>query len=106
MTILLFLVMLLDGRSHITYDERNIYATQYLERGGAMTLCVDANRCFGITQTGERLDPILEETGEEPMIQWDVQWYASVKKTGNGWLAEMRIPRKLVNYATSLRPGS
>lgn len=106
MIILLYLMTLLDGKVHITHDERTIYAVQYLQRGGVMKVCVDDTRCFGITQSGERIDPILEEVGAEPMIRWDVQWYASVRKTGTGWLAEMRVPRKLVNYATTLRPGS
>ena len=103
MNVLLLVLALLDGQLHTNYDANNLYAVQYFtDPNAVMKICMTKSHCFGVTRTGERLDPILAETGDEPGYEWGTQWTAQTVVTKNGWFAEMKIPRKLVDYATSL----
>ena len=103
MNILLIIMTLLDGQLHTRYDADNLYAVQsFTDPNAVMRVCITNSHCFGVTRTGQRIDPILAETGDEPGYEWGTQWMAQTVITRKGWFAEMKIPRKLVDYATTL----
>ncbi len=52
---------------------------------------------FQVNPNGARWDALLED-GRNINIQWDAIWYAEARVTDNGWVVELAIPMKSLNF--------
>ena len=52
---------------------------------------------FSVNPNGARWDALLED-GNNMSIEWDAIWYAEARMTDNGWVAELAIPMKSLNF--------
>ena len=52
---------------------------------------------FQVNPNGARWDALLEDGGNMN-IQWDAIWYAEANMTDNGWVVELAIPMKSLNF--------
>ncbi len=52
---------------------------------------------FQVNPNGARWDALLEDGGNLN-IQWDAIWYAEARMTDNGWVVELAIPMKSLNF--------
>ena len=52
---------------------------------------------FQVNPNGARWDALLEDGGNVN-IQWDAIWYAAARMRDNGWVVELAIPMKSLNF--------
>jgi hypothetical protein len=57
---------------------------------------------FAVNPGGARYDALVSERGESENPQWDGVWEAGTRRTGAGWMAEIRIPARSLIFASGL----
>lgn len=56
---------------------------------------------FQINAGGARTDGLLSPAASSPSLDWNGIWYAAVRRTGDGWMADIAIPVSSLRFSSS-----
>ncbi len=57
---------------------------------------------FGVSVSGDKIDARLLDDARQRDYNWDGIWFAKTKVYNWGWVAEMKIPYKSIQYSSNL----